>query len=304
MAQPSTKYYAWQIDVSIRSLLEQKINPEQIHIVSGLQNGVKHEDFEALEKMFTDVKFNYYHDNRKDLTYASSIRPHILKKHWRKFPELEDEQVFYMDCDVLLVRPLKNENYFNKKTWFASDTTSYISYDYIKGRDKRFLKLFADIVGIDVKAIRGNQNKSGGAQWVMSGLTETFWSKVEKDCTEIYKKGIELNEVIILEKPNWNPLQIWCADMWAVLYNAWYFGHKTCIDPDLDFIWSTDPKEFISKKRIYHNAGATSDYDGLFIKSNYIDKTPFGKKLKINNDYAGSWYWAKIQEAAKKTILE
>lgn len=303
MAQPAIKYYAWQIDVSIRSMLEQKVKPEQIHIVSGLQNGIKHEDFNTLETMFPAVNFNYYHDNRKDLTYAPSIRPHILKKHWRKFPQLESKQVFYMEADVCLVRPLDKTN-FNSKTWFLSDTVSYIGHDYIKGRDKRFLKLFADIVGIDVKAIRSNQNNSGGAQWVMSSLTEAYWEKVEKDCVEIYKKGEELNEVIRLENPEWHPLQIWTACMWAGLYNAWYFGHETKVDPELEFTWATDPKKYIGERRIYHNAGATSDHEGILIKSDYTNETPFGKKLKINNDFAGAWYYSKIQKASKETLLK
>lgn len=303
LSQPSIKYYTWQLDVAIRSLLNNKVMPNDIHVVSSLDNGLKDEGFNTLEKMFSGVEFYYYHDNRTDKSYPPSARLHLLKKHWRKYPELEKEQIFLMDCDACLIQPLKVNNY-KKDKWYLSDAKSYISYDYLVSKDIRFVETFSKIVGIDVELIKDNEAVSGGVQYVMNGLTEAFWEKVENDSNKIYKAGVELNEQILNADSDFHSLQIWCADIWSILYNAWFFEHETIICEDLDFAWPTCPKESIKTKRIFHNAGVMPEHEDLFQKSDYVLKTPYKEKLNINPELAGSWYWAKIQETAKQSILE
>lgn len=305
ITQPAVKYYEWQIEVTIDSLLKNGVEPGDIHIVSGMQNGTVSPGFDLLQKKHPEIIWAFYHDNRSDRsrTYIPSIRPHINKKHWRKHPELQDEVIFYMEADTILIKPI-SKKFKLSDTWYLSDTKSYIGHDYIVDKDPRFLDLFCGIVKIDPEVVKANQEGSGGAQYIMKGLTEDYWEKVERDCVEIYIQGSKLNQEIKAENPEWHELQIWTACMWAHLWNGWLLGYQTECPKELDFSWATDPKDNIRKNRIYHNAGVTRDHNGLMLKSDYITRYPYGEKLNINQKLAGSYYWAKVQEVGKTTCLK
>jgi hypothetical protein len=306
LSQPAIKYYAWQLEISIQSLLDNNVQPEDIHIVSGRTDGEIYQGFESLEQKFPGVVFEFYHDNRSERakTYVPSIRPHINKKHWRKHPELHDEVIFYMEADTLLTKPINKSIYKKPGTWYLSDTKSYIGHDYIVSKDQRFLDLFCGIVKIDPEVVKANQEGSGGAQYIMKGLTEKYWEKVEKDCVEIYIQGKKLNQEIKAKNPDWHELQIWTACMWAHLWNGWLLGYETKCPKSLNFTWATDPIENIQKNRIYHNAGATTNHKNLFLKSDFIDKFPYQKKLKIDKTKSSFFYWQKIKEMSKQTFLK
>lgn len=306
LSQPAIKYYAWQLEISIQSLLDNNVSPEDIHIVSGRTNGEIYEGFKTLGERFPGVIFEFYYDNRSDesKSYVPSIRPHINKKHWKKYPELRNEVIFYMEADAMLVKPIDQSMYKKPNTWYLSDTKSYIGHDYIVSKDKRFLNLFCDIVKINPEIVKANQNVSGGAQYIMKGLTEQYWEKVEKDCVEIYIQGKKLNKKIKAENPNWHKLQIWTACMWAHLWNGWLLGYETECPKSLDFTWATDPIENIQKNKIYHNAGVTADHKNLFLKSDFINELPYQKKLKIDKTKSSFFYWQKIKEMSKQTFLK
>lgn len=304
-AQPAIEYYTWQLEVSIASLLESKVDPGDIHIVSGRQNLVISPGFEKLQQKHPEIVWAFYHDNRSDKQrqYIPSIRPHLIKKHWRQNPWLQDEVIFYMEADTILKKAVPKK-YEKTETWYLSNTTSYIGHDYIIDRDPRFLDLFCSIVGVDKELVKNNQKGSGGAQYIMKGLTEQYWEKVEKDCVEIYHQGSKLNQEIKAENPDWHELQIWTACMWAHLWNAWLLGHKTKCPKDLEFAWATDPIDYLDKRWIFHNAGVVEDHNGLMMKSDYINSLPYDKTLEIDQTKAGSWYWAKVQQVGKTSCLK
>ena len=54
-AQPAIKYFAWQIDVFIHSLIKQGINENDIHIISGIQH------------LGIDEYFSIYSDDEKSI---------------------------------------------------------------------------------------------------------------------------------------------------------------------------------------------------------------------------------------------
>lgn len=305
-AQPAIAYYAWQLEVSIQSLLSNHVGPEQIHVVSGMTKGHIAPGFHALQNKYPEIVWRFYHDNRtsEEREYKPLVRPHILKKHWRRHPELEQEAVFYMEADTILTRPIPEYKFTQDEVWYMSNTVSYIGHEYITQSDPRFLELFCGIVGVDAETVKNNQDNSGGAQYIMKNLTEQYWTKVEKDTQQIWKQGQKLLKQIKEEKPEWHPLQIWTSCMWGHLWNAWYFGHETKVHSDLDFTWATDPREYIEKNRIYHNAGVTEKHTDLMMKSDYFDTLPYGEKKEINQDKAGAYYWAKIQETGKQTVLK
>ena len=106
-AQPSTFYYAWQVDAMLLSFSKCGVNLGEVHIVS---NDVKDEHFLQVDKKWSKyaVNFSYYPDTRKDVKYISSIRPHLLEKHWKQNPHLADNFIFYHDCDIALSKPIPN----------------------------------------------------------------------------------------------------------------------------------------------------------------------------------------------------
>jgi hypothetical protein len=106
-----------------------------------------------------------------------------------------------------------------------------------------------------------------------------------------------------LKDPSHHELQIWCADMWAVLWNGWLQGVDTICHPDLQFSWATSPIEDYHKFNIMHNAGVTTTSQGHFYKAEYTDKLPYNINLEINKNTASFMYWLEIQETSKKSIL-
>ena len=305
LAQPAIKYYTWQLEVTITSLIQNKVDPHDIHIVCGKKQNKVDQGFDRLMETYPQIVWAFYHDNRpqRSREYIPSIRPHILKKHWRKHPELQDEVIFYMEADTILTKPIPEKFKLTDK-WFLSDTASYIGHDYIVDRDPRFLDLFCSIVQLDKEIVKANQKGSGGAQYVMKGLTEQYWDKVEKDCVEIYHQGSALNQRILKEKPDWKPLQIWTACMWAHLWNAWKMGHETECPKELDFTWANDDIKKIKKNGIYHNAGVMPEHTDVMRKHDFRFEFPYGKKMNINPKKAGAYYWAKIQEVGKNSCLK
>lgn len=304
LAQPATFYFSWQLETSIYSLLNNGVKAEDIQIVSGLINGEKEEGFYGLEQKYKGVNFFYYYDNRKDKSYLPSIRPHVLKKHWRAFPDLEKETVLYMEADTILLRKLDEQKLTKSKKWLCANTVEYVGYNYLLEKGEEFLRAFSSIVGLPTEVIKENQKNSGGAQYVLKGLTFEYWEKVEKDATAIYKKAIELNEKLKPNKPEgWTPLQIWTACMWAHLYNAWLFGFETKVDRSLSFVWPDNDKKLLKSRSFFHNAGVFDK--GQFLrKQDYRYTLPYGDQIEINQKKAGAYYYALVQEVGKKTILK
>lgn len=294
-AQPATQYYAWQIDVMLHSFITAGVNLEDVHIVCAIHGEID-PYFDKLMKKYTGVLFSFYEDTRYDKTYISSIRPHILKKHFKAFSNLSEEVIFYHDCDIVFTKPLGLQKHMDDDICYLSDTVSYIGYDYIKSKGDDVLDLMLDIVGIDEKTVKANQINSGGAQYLIKSVDEYYWYDVERDCTRLYKQITELNELKKQENPEHHELQIWCADMWAVLWNLWKRKKDTRIVKEMDFTWATTPINEWHKKSIYHNAGVTNTTDGMFYKGEYINEIP-NLNLEISRDKCSYSYYKLIQSA-------
>ena len=175
------------------------------------------------------------------------------------------------------------------------------------------LDKMCEIVGIDKKLIEDNELNAIGAQYLMKDIDAEFWADVERDCERLFKEISELNnEKVQLDRHTmpegearspYHPLQIWCADMWAVLWNGWKRGRQTVCHPDLEFAWATSTEEEWYKLNIFHNAGVTSSGQGLFYKALYTNKLPYNEILDINTGTASMKYWEIIQETGKKSVL-
>ena len=83
-AQPAIKYFAWQIDVFIYSLINNNVNQKDIHIINAIpENGID-AYFSILKEKYPEVLFEFYVDDRSYKQYQPSIKPHLAYKHYLK----------------------------------------------------------------------------------------------------------------------------------------------------------------------------------------------------------------------------
>ncbi len=294
-AQPATQYYGWQIDVMLHSFKTVGVNLEDVHIVCAIHGEID-PYFDLLMRKYTGVVFSFYEDTRHDKSYISSIRPHILKKHFTAFSDLKDEVIFYHDSDIVFTKPLDVSHLLENDISYLSDTISYIGYNYIHSKGEDVLKRMLEVVGIDEEVVKNNKNNSGGAQYLLKGIDKYFWYDVENDCTRLYKHLTALNEEKKKQNPNYHELQIWCADMWGVLWNIWKRSKETQVVDEMNFSWATSSVNEWHKNAIYHNAGVTSNDTDMFFKGRYISDLP-DLNLDIPNKKCSYNYYKLIQQA-------
>ena len=301
-AQPATTYYAWQVEVMVNNFIEMGIPANDIHIVCYIETSEIPEQWIKLQNGYS-ANFFFYEDTRETKHYISSIRPNILKQHWLSHPELNDVAVFYHDCDILFTRQINWNQFLSDDKWYGSDTRWYISHDYIISKGEDVLNKMCEIVGIDKFIIAKNELNSIGAQYLIKNVSWKFWNRVENDSEQLFKQITDLNNIKLLENQEYHPLQIWCADMWSVLWNGWKYGKTTICHSHLEFSWATSPKEHLDMYNIFHNAGVVNNTSGLFYKSDYITEYPYNKNLIIDENSCSYFYWQEIQKTAQKSVL-
>ena len=304
-AQPASEYYAWQVDVMLHNFRKQDINLNYVDIVCWKQNGIVPESWSKLATHYP-ARFFFYDDKRETRHYISSIRPNILKQHWEKYPELVNDAIFYHDCDIVFTKPPTEwitDVMINDKRWYGSDTRWYIGHDYIKSKGDDILEAMCDIVGISKFEVERNELAAIGAQYLMKNIDYDYWDKVERDSEMLYKNISELSAIKKEANPQYHELQIWCADMWSVLWNGWLRANHTMCHDNFTFTWATEGKDSWNKNNIFHNAGVTGGNQRLFYKAQYMNSHPYNEVLDINPDTASYMYWLEILETAKQSPL-
>jgi len=304
-AQPATNYYAWQVEVMLNNFMEMGVNPNSIDIVCWKPNGIVSEEWSKLANNYP-ARFFFYDDTRETKHYISSIRPNILKQHWLNNPDLKWESIFYHDSDIVFTKPISEwitDEMITDKKWYGSDTRWYIGHDYIIGKGEDILSEMCRITNIDKELVKSNELNSIGAQYLMKGIDYQFWDDVERDSEILYKEITDLNNFKLSLDPSYHTLQIWCADMWGVLWNGWKRGNQTICHPNFDFSWGTSTEEDYHKLNIMHNAGVTNSTSGLFYKGEWMNKFPYLEPLQIKEGTASKKYWEWIQKTAEKSVL-
>lgn len=311
-AQPCTSYFAWQIEVMLTNFQEKGLDKYDIRCLFAFNP--KENDWEEkvdtikkVEYKFKKIAtFYYYEDTRTfPLSYISTVRPHIIKKHFREYPKLSNRRIFYHDCDIVFTKTPYFLDFIKEDddNWYLSNTIEYISSKYIleKGQDI-FLKM-CDIVGIHPNLVNSKHEQSGGAQYLMKGTDYWFWDKVERDSENMFREITELNKVKKEEDPK-HDFQIWCADMWAVLWNAWMRGYNTPVIKNLDFTWAPDKVEKWDSNYIFHNAGVEKNSsDKHFYKAAFINSYPFLLEKEYPKEYASYKYFEIIKSIGNKSCL-
>lgn len=296
-AQPATKYYAWQIDVMLYSFKEQGVALDNCHVVCA-KHGEVDDHFNVMINKYPGVTFAFYEDTRLDRRYISSIRPHIIQKHYEANPTLFTDSVFYHDCDIALVKPLAEEKLERDDVCYVSDTISYIGYDYILSKGRDVLDKMLSIMAIDEETVKKNQWHSGGAQYVIKNVDKYYWMDVERDSNRLFAEVTELNNQKKAVDPAHHELQIWCSDMWAVLWNLWKRGKHTMVVPEMDFTWSTSSVTTWGEHAIYHNAGVVGEAkDRQFFKAEFMEEFP-----ALDREYETNTCGFKYYEIVKKAL--
>jgi hypothetical protein len=291
-AQPDSDYYIWQLEVQCNNF--KKFNLEKNMLI--LFGYDKRIGINPNAKFFaekTNAKVFFISDTRLNKSYVPSIRPHIIKKFYGQNNIVEP--IFYHDSDIVfLSKPNFDEILRNENQVLLSDTISYIGASYIKSKGDKLLDEMCGVVGIKPEIVLKNEKKSGGAQYLFNTqLNFKYWDKVESDSTKLYELMQTTSNIYTPE----HPIQSWCADMWAVLWNLWFLGIDTSISNELAFCFATDEIEDKKNVPILHNAGVTTSSKNHFFKGNYINQSPYGVDYSfVDKKYCSYLYVQEIIE--------
>ena len=114
-----------------------------------------------------------------------------------------------------------------------------------------------------------------------------------------------VNNQIKKDNPS-HALQIWCADMWAVLWNLWFFNGVVKVSDKLSFSWATSHISDYDKHPIFHNAGVTADRKDLFYKGAYMTKRPYDdiETQTFNTNFCSFNYAQEIIKTKQTSCLK
>lgn len=302
-AQPANTYYLWQVEVMINNFIKHGINPNDIHILLGVQNDFVPENWKILQNHYKEVGFYFYNDTRSDSVYIPSLYFNLLKQHIAQNKYLQETVLFTHDSDTILTRELKIPELLHGNTWYASDTHTYLDFNYISSKGLHIYEKMCEIVGINPIIPKIMGKNIGGAQYIVKNTTPQFWEKIENDSIKLYRYFCEEEPNYVKKHENDYPIQKWTAGMWSYVWNAWLFGYEMHVDSRLGFGWCTDSIHAIEKYSILHNAGVTGPDNGMFYKGAYTERLPYTDVLELNPERASSYYWKEVQETAKISPL-
>jgi hypothetical protein len=317
--QPTDTYFVWQNHLYIQSCIEQGFKEEQIHILLYNPKGrVYNDKWDELKKHYPKLNIFVYEDDGVQQylgIYIPILRPHILKQHFETFPELQDRTIIYTDSDILWLKSLNiNHLLEDDDVNYVSDANSYLNYSYFESkykdvlpdkleqaRERDFLNEVCTIVGIDKQVVIDNNSNTGGVQYILKNVDGAFWKKVEEDVLKIRVHLQHVNKEFFKDENT--GIQSWCADLWAVQFNLWFFNKESKVVKELDFAWSTDPISKIDSYPILHNAGIVSETGNgypAFYKGKYHQGTDptIDPHLQVILDNEQSqkyctWYYTK-----------
>jgi len=201
-----------------------------------------------------------------------------------------------MDADICLTRPIDFSGLLDDNIWYVSDTVSYLGYEYIQSKGRDIMDAMFKYGGISEDIVKSMNNAAGGAQYLYKNVKKEFWKEVVDVSHKIYKNVSVISEEKKQRDEDYFPIQIWTAEMWAMLWVAWKKGIMTSVHKNLDFCWATDSISKWHDVSIFHNAGVTDAKSGMFYKGKYIDNLP-DLNLDISNDKCSYRYYKTIQQA-------
>jgi hypothetical protein len=306
-AQPDVPYFHWQVEVFIHNAMKNGINPNWIEIVFGYEVSPSAEGM-ALAGRYPYVRvFFYKQDKIENYGYIPVLRPNILSKHFDVYPELTNENIFYHDSDIIFRELPDFDLLTNDDVWYLSDTVSYIGSNYIKSKSEDLFIDMCNIAGIDPVIVSENNQNSGGAQYLMKGIDSEFWKEVEFLSLDLYKymsdrESSERSNMNAADIASYNPIQKWCADMWAVFWCGLKRGNTIRISDELGFSWgSFHGMNEWERHKIMHNAGVVDNGNGkFFYKGEFINKSPWEADFSQIDPHHNSYNYVQAILYAKE----
>lgn len=293
--QPDIPYFHWQVEVMLNNF--QSIGIEKCHVVF-ICNSTPSREGIMLQNKFPQYNFFFYKDERelRARQYIPTIKPYGMLQHYSA--HTIEEPVFYHDSDIIFTEKLDEKKLEQGDVWYLSDTISYIGSEYVISKGEEQFEQMCEIVEIDSQVVRENSRSSGGAQYVCKNATTDYWSKVYHDSYKLY-------EFLCSKEMEWKstdyPIQKWCAEMWATLWNIWFFGYETEIDKELDFSFATSMISEMNDRKIMHNAGVTDkEKQQMFFKGDFILQDPFSADLS----YVDSQYCSYLYKKAIDRVVD
>ena len=294
LCQPAVPRFKWELAVCITRLKKLEIEPKDIVLLFSKHDDSVPEYFKAM-----GCEVHVYKDERKDSdkNYIPSIKPYLWVKYLEEDRSRESGDYFYMDSDVIFMEV--PEVYPHPTRWYGSNCKSYLSVEYIDSKGSDLLERMCNIVGIETKTIR-RANPRAGAQWVFRNPSLAYWRKVYEDSIKLYVFLSAIEKGYRERNPkDYVPIQKWTSEMWAQLWNIYYFNKESEVLEELDFCWPTDDICRYHETKIMHNAGVVDDKQGLFFKGKYVTATPFNDDLSFVPENKASYEYVKAIKEVK-----
>jgi hypothetical protein len=296
VCQPDDNYYVWQVHLWIESLRKIGMSDKAIVLVFTPSFRDKASArWEKVVNLYPEAEFVFYKDEENDISdkigvYIPVLRPYCLQRYFKDNPDMKNNAVFYCDSDIVFTEKFDVSKFIDDDVCYLSDTNSYVNASYFDSKIKDVLpnKLeeykkhdilgnATSLVGIDRATCEKNNLHSGGAQYFLKNIDASFWEDVKNHCLYLRVYLQNVNKEFFKDEDT--GFQSWCADMWAVLWNLWKRDLETKNVPEMEFAWSSDPIEKLSRCTILHNAGIVGDYMKgypAFYKGKYhTGKNPF-----------------------------
>ena len=289
IAQEKNDYGAWQCTIATQSIIDLKVNPEDIYILLG--DFGYNKQWNDFRTRFPKVQVHSYR-NHSYPSYKPAVKPYLLWQFFKQFQYLEKEQWYLVDNDVILTKKLKRKK---KGIVHTSNCASYLNLDYLNKKGDGLAEGMAKHCKIDFNKIIDNDMGAGGAQYVFDNVSYTTWEKAYRNSVFLHNY-LHRNQNTFNRLDTENCVQVWCAEMWGVLWSLWDDGHKSIINREMDFVFATDNIDTVKDIKIIHNAGVTSNSDGLFNKGDYSKKSPKDIELDIDKTKVSYFYYSYLKK--------
>lgn len=317
---PSDTYYTWQVHLWLESLKEIGKSDKAIVLIYEPKARPYNKKWDPIIALYPESKIIFYREKpEEDINYLISlyipiIREYLMWTFFKEHPQESQNAIFFCDSDILFTKDFNIDDYLDDDINYLSDAVSYMGAVYIENKykevlpekleeyqSKDILQEILDCVGVSRETAIANQPHSGGAQYLLKNSTAEFWAKVMNDSIVIRLKMQELNTKYFPTQDL--GFQSWCADMWGILWNLWYFNQEVKVIPEMAFSWASDKIEVLETKTIFHNAGITGVtmnghmcfYKGKYHMGADPTKDPELDKIIASEESQkyGTWYYAK-----------
>ena len=308
MCQTDVTKFSWQLEVAITNLTALGVSPKDIFVILvDAPDGDIATGSRIANKYHVNVhQYAPDYANWAKYHYIPYVKPWGLYRFFEDHPEEIPYTYMYQDSDVVY-RELIDESklYIDAKHWIGSDTGSYTGLSYIKSKGEELVKLMADKVGVSPDTLEALGDTVPGAQLIFNS-PDTEWFKASAiKSQELYKWLTEIepeykHKYSEAGNPDEYPIQRWTAQMWTDIWIPADNGVHMGVSPELDFCFATDDMETMNTRKIYHDAGVSSDDKDMFYKGQYDHgKTPFGEDFSFVNKNKASYFYVKAIEKVR-----